>query len=323
MSDYRIYVPTAPGKYTLNLPGKEPKIDMKQFLNALTDIPYARLSGSQILDIIYPDKGIGPYPVIVLIHGGGWNAGDKGMQNSQSLLKIPSQGYVLISVNYRLSPEALWPAQLYDCKTAIRFIRANAKKYNLKTDNILVWGNSAGGQLAEMLAATNGRPEFEDLTMGADKESSAVQGVVAWYGVSDMLTLAPFGAQAANQVLGCEARRNTGKASLASPITYITKDYPPILLVHGTNDQVVPYEQSVRFYHKVNKIAGMGRAQIKLIQGADHSDPRIKTDDNVKDNLFFVDQILWNGNNPFRTDSLPEIHIKKTNCPNFEKVVLS
>lgn len=290
-----------------DLAGKEPNVDITQFKKKVTDLSYASQSERQILDIIFPEKGTGPYSIIMVIHGGGWKAGHKRMQSLVPFYQIPSQGYALVTLNYRYSTEALWPAQLYDAKAAIRFIRANAEKYNLKKDKILVWGASAGGHIAEMLAATNDRPEFEDLTMGFDKESSSVQGVISWYGVSDMSSLISVGKMVGDQLLGFDAYLYKDKAALASPITYVTKDYPPLLLIHGTNDELVPYQQSLDMYHKVNEKAGTGRALIKLISGATHANAPIKSEQTVIDNLYFADQILWDGFNPLRSDSLNKI----------------
>lgn len=298
------------GEFAWKVQGAEPRVDITQFTRTITDVPYAEQSQAQVLDIIYPDKGSGPYRVIVGIHGGGWKSGDKRMQSFSSLFKTTSQGYAFVTINYRLSGEAHWPAQLNDAKAAIRFLRANASKYELDTENILVWGSCAGGHIAEMLGATNGRQEFEDLTMGNQLHSSSVQGVVSWYGMTDLSDLATEGISAANAVLGYDARKYPERSALASPINFITKEYPPALFVHGTNDKVVSYLQSVEMCNMINQLAGPGRAQIKLFPGASHGSEIIKTDENLKDNLNFVDQVLWGGKNPYRTEKLIMIRME-------------
>ena len=216
----------------------------------------------------------------------------------------------MVNVSYRLSGEAKWPAQIYDAKAAIRFIRANAKQYRLDADKIVVWGNSAGGHLAEMLAATNNNPKMEDLSMGNPMTSSAVQGVVAWYGVADITSLARLGALSGDKLMGYAIKGNEEKAKVASPIEYVNKDFPPILLVHGTNDQVVPFTQSIKMAEKVNAVTGKEQAKVKLFINGSHGDAVIKTAENVADNLHFVDGILFpDGRNTFRSSHYEPIRL--------------
>jgi acetyl esterase/lipase len=153
-------------------------------------------------------------------------------------------------------------------------------------------GHSAGGHLAEMLAATNNNPKMEDLSMGNPMTSSAVHGVVAWYGVADITSLARLGALSGDKLMGYAIKGNEEKAKVASPIEYVNKDFPPILLVHGTNDQVVPFTQSITMAKKVNAVTGKEQAKVKLFINGSHGDAVIKTVENVADNLHFVDGIL-------------------------------
>ena len=290
---------------------KPPEIAMSQFKKTAEDISYANTKNrAQQLDIVYPFVGEAPYKVIVNFHGGGWQAGNKQSANSAPVQWATYQGYAVANVGYRLSDEAKWPAQIYDAKAAIRFVRANARQYELDADKIVVWGNSAGGHLAEMLAATNNNPKMEDLSMGNPMTSSAVQGVVAWYGVADITSLARLGALSGDKLMGYAIKGNEEKAKVASPIEYVNKDFPPILLVHGTNDQVVPFTQSITMAEKVNAVTGKEQAKVKLFINGSHGDAVIKTVENVADNLHFVDGILFpDSRNTFRSSHYEPIRL--------------
>jgi acetyl esterase/lipase len=288
------------------------EVDMSQFKKTIIHVAYAHRSYAEDLDIVYPEVGKGAFPLILVIHGGSWKVGNAESVTVGSILKATFQGYAVATINYRLSSEAKWPAQLYDAKAAVRFLRKYAKKYNLKADKIVAWGYSAGGQIAQMLGATNGLSGFEDLKMGNPHQSSSVQGVVSWYGLSDMAGWTSAYVHTAEiELMGFDPHRLKIKARSASPLYHITYAFPPTLLVHGTIDEDVPYTQSVKLWRKVNLIAGMGRARLKLIKGAGHGDDQIKTDENVKDDLYFVDEILWAGNNPNRSDKMKSVALKK------------
>ncbi len=292
--------------------GRESSVDMAQFTKTALDIPYAGTENKrQMLDIVYPGVSKPPYKVIVLFHGGAWMSGDKQSESLSPIFEATTQGYAVVSVNYRLSDEVKWPMPLYDAKAAIRFLRANGKKYELDTKNIVVWGLSAGGHIAEMLAATNGQPEFEDPSMGNKNASSSVQGVVSWYGVSDISSLTDAGSVPANLIMGFDVRREKYKAREASPIELVTKNFPPILLVHGTDDEFVPYRQSMDMMMKVSDVTGKSIAEMNTFKGAVHGDPMIKSPDNVINNLTFVDNILWGGKNPNRNTDYKEIKLSK------------
>lgn len=291
---------------------KQPQyIDMSQFQKTILDIPYTNtINEYQKLDIIYPSVGKAPYKFIMVFHGGGWIKGHRKSASIASIQSATQQGYAVINVSYRLATEAKWPAQLHDVKAAVRFIRANATNYHLDATNIVVWGSSAGGQLAQMLAATNDLKEMEDLSMGNPNTSSKVQGVVSWYGVSDVTSLINHGVNYANTLMGFDVSKNINKAKIASPLEYVNKNFPPVLLVHGSNDQVVPLEQSVQMAIKVNKLTGKNQAKLKIVINGKHSDPAIKSISNVDDNLYFVDKIMYpNSNNPYRSKKYVDIKV--------------
>ena len=289
--------------------GSNQYIDMDQFRKRYLNIPYTESDNDrQQLDIVFPPYGNPPYKVIVALHGGGWSSGDRKSASLKTIQMAAQQGYVVVNVGYRLTDQAKWPAQLYDAKAAIRYIRANAKQYRFDTRNIVVWGNSAGGHLASMLAATNGIEEMEDLSMGNPKASSDVQGVVSWYGISDITTLPDASINISNKLMGYNVREKAEEAKVASPIHHVTKDFPPIFMIHGTNDRIVPFEQAVDFAQKINQLTGKKQASLKLHINATHGDHDIKNTTNVDETINFIDKIMYpERKNPYRTRKYKEI----------------
>jgi len=248
-------------------------------INLMVDIPYAETDNPrQMLDLLLPKEPAGkPLPVIVFIHGGGWRNGSKQSSTWKIANFVKTGNYAGVSINYRLSAESQWPTQIHDCKAAIRWIRANAKKYNLDPDKIGIWGSSAGGHLVAMLG-TSADVIAMDGTLGSNFGlSSAVTCVVDFYGPTDLTTMDQNAAEGAvmkhntpdspeTLLLGYMATKNPEGAATASPITYITPDDPPFLIVHGTKDPVVPYAQSVTF-HEALKKAGVSSTLLSVTGG--------------------------------------------------------
>ncbi len=299
------------GEYAAHAKGKVKSIDISQFPKTIVDIHYAAGDNPrQTLDIIYPSVGEAPYKAIVIVHGGGWKYGDKRAETLAPMLQATTQGYAVVSLNYRLSDEVIWPKPLHDVKAAIRFLRAKGKDYELDTKNIVVWGSSAGGHIAMMLGATNNHPAFENLSMGYENFSSAVQGVISWYGVADISRVTNLGSHPANEIMGFNVQENWEKTNDANPINLVGPDFPPILLVHGTNDKVVPYMQSVNMKNVVNEATGREIATLMTVEGVGHGDNKFKTAENMSKYFDFADKILYNGNNPYRSKNY--ISIKTT-----------
>jgi acetyl esterase/lipase len=225
------------------------------------DVEYVEGGGkSRCLDLYAPDRSDGALPVVVWIHGGGWKTGGKEMGPAPML--VP-HGYAVASINYRLSGEAPWPAQLDDCRAAIRWLRANAAKYNLDPNRIGVWGQSSGGHLAAMLGVTG------------DKDGR-VQAVCDWSGPQDLVEMFdlkmrnPDGAmdQPVIELLGGPGVATKQKAAEASPITHVTKEAPPFLIMHGDNDRLVPLKQSELLDAALRK-AGV-ECKFVVVPGAGH-----------------------------------------------------
>lgn len=200
---------------------------------------------------LYVPLGTGPFPLAIWVHGGSWKAGDKG-RDAERWRWLASRGYVVASINYRYSSDALFPAQIHDLKAAVRWLRANAPKYSIAADKIAVIGYSAGGHLASLLATSTGVAALEDLAMGNSATPSDVQAVVAFAPPTDFLqmpadkTCRPTGVAEASEslLIGCPIHDCPEQTQQANPIRYIDGDEPPMRLEHGTADCVVPIQQS-------------------------------------------------------------------------------
>lgn len=222
----------------------------------LSDLAYVTNGHArQKLDLYLPEKAGSPTPVIVWIHGGGWVSGDKRENGAPGSVSHTTRGYAVASINYRLSGDAIFPAQIEDCKAAIRWLRAHAREYNLDPRHIGVAGASAGGHLVALLGSTGQRKDF-DVGENLD-QSSAVQAVNDLFGPTDLLQMdahALSGSRlvhdAANspesQLVGgpIQEKPYRDRAARANPIPYLTKAAPPYLIIHGDQDPLVPHHQS-------------------------------------------------------------------------------
>ncbi len=225
----------------------------------ISDVQYCTGAGKPLLmDVFVPrHRGTAPTPAVLWIHGGGWERGDKNGNSGAQLLG--SEGFVTASLFYRLSGDSPFPADIEDCKCAIRFLRANASKYGIDPDRIGVAGASAGGHLAELVATADRSAGLEG-DGGWNGVSSKVQAAAAYYGASDFMVGATQFQHHTGQVI-VKLFRGTEKEKpelyrKASPIYYVSKDAPPLLLVHGKDDDLVPFDQSVRMaeaYHRVGR----------------------------------------------------------------------
>jgi acetyl esterase/lipase len=195
------------------------------------------------LDLYLPAKADHPLPIIVWIHGGAWLGGSK---EGCPAIPLVVKGYAVASINYRLSQHAVFPAQIEDCKAALRWLRANAEKYHLDPKHVGVWGASAGGHLVALLGTTDGVKELEGKGGNLD-QSSRVQCVVDWFGPTDFTRMGGSHDDAnapEARLIGGPVQENKEKAAKANPITYVTRDSAPFLIMHGEEDKVVPINQS-------------------------------------------------------------------------------
>lgn len=265
------------------------KTEVRNGVRIERDIPYVTDGDpSQSLDIYLPEKASEkPLPLLVWIHGGGWLGGSKSENPGAGLT---ARGlYATASVEYRFSNKAIFPAQIQDCQAAIRFLRANAKKYNIDGDHIGIWGGSAGGHLVALLGTAGGANAFPKIGDNRD-ESDRVQAVIDLFGPADFAAVKMQVAAAKSvknifnfedmsspyaKLFGAIPGENVDLEKSASPVTYVSKDDPPFLIVHGTVDQLVPYAQSTELAEDLKR-AGVD-VLLQTIPGANHGGPQFST----------------------------------------------
>ena len=215
----------------------------------------------QSLDLLLPEKASDKsLPLVVFVHGGAWQGGDKSIGLRLMARFVATGEYAAATIGYRLSGDAIWPAQIHDCKAAIRWLRANADKYGYDGDRIGVWGRSAGGHLVAMLGTSSG-VELMDGDLGENKDvSSRVSCVVDYFGPTDILKLAgprthrDVTDSPLTKLIGGSVWDNKEKTITANPIIYATDDDSPFLIIHGTKDPLVPHDQSVMLQDALNSV---------------------------------------------------------------------
>jgi acetyl esterase/lipase len=282
-----------------------PPADVSHIRRKWLDVAYANTSPSQQLDIYVPETGEGPFPVIFHIHGGAFAIGDKRDIHLCSYLRGLERGYAVVSVNHRLSGEAIFPAGLRDAKAAIRWLRANAGDYGLDTDRIAACGGSSGANYCAMIGVTEGDPLFDDPALGNATMPAGVQAVVDWFGPTDFLKmdeqLAASGLGPSDhsqpdspesRYLGASITEVPEKVRLASPMTYVHERMPPILVQHGTADVLVPFQQSVEFARVIEERVGRDRFELDILEGAGHDDPAFESEENLARVFRFLDRHL-------------------------------
>lgn len=238
------------------------------------DIEYAKVGETSLaLDVYRPDQQTGP--LIVYIHGGAWRSGSKKEMPLQDLV---DSGCAVASVDYRLSTVAKFPAQIYDIKAAIRHLRGNSQKLGIKAKQIVVSGSSAGGHLAALVGVTNGNRELEGDLGEFRSESSDVQGIISFFGGSDLTTIlkqsTPHGLSvrepALDLLLGAQPDKVPELARLASPVFHVDKNDPPLLLFHGDQDPQMPVNQSHELQGAYERAGAGAKVQLKVLHGAGH-----------------------------------------------------
>ena len=243
----------------------------------LRDISYAAsdpaLHDAHLLDLYLPPNSRGATPVVIFSHGSAWMA-NNGRDGAQALAAVLNKsGYAVAGVAIRTSAQATFPGQLYDLKAAIRWLRANAGKYNLNPDRIGVVGESSGGWASAMAAVSGDAPELEG-NLGVTGVSSAVQAAIAYYPPTDFLQMdtwalkpcdpaagaSPLSAfchdgpeSPESRLIGCALQTCPEKVERANPIRYISSADPAIMIIHGESDPLVPHAQGELFYQALNK----------------------------------------------------------------------
>jgi acetyl esterase/lipase len=232
-------------------------------VKAVRDVEYIAGGGpSQSLDIYLPEKAPErPLPLVVWIHGGGWRAGSKAGCPGVYLVE---KGYIVASVEYRFCQKAVFPAQIQDCKAAVRFLRANAAKYHIDPNHVGVWGASAGGHLVALLGTTGGSKDFAPIG-GNEDQSDKVQAVCDWFGPANFHhvmeqakadktpSVIKFNTpqDPYSGLIGVDLGKDEARDNAVSPTHHANKESAPILIIHGDADALVPYAQSVELMTKL------------------------------------------------------------------------
>jgi acetyl esterase/lipase len=231
-------------------------------------VEFSNVAGQHLdLDIAQP-SGKGPFPAVVCIHGGGFRGGKKESYDALCLT-LAQRGYVAMTVTYRLAPAFPFPAAVEDCKTAVRWLRANAAKYNVDPKRIGVTGGSAGGHLAQFLGVTAGVKEFEG--EGNLEQSSAVKCVVNYYGPSDLTQSYGKSVDAAEVLplfFGGNLEQKRREHILGSPLYWVTPNAAPTLCIHGTEDKYVALEQAQWLVDRLK--ASAVEVELLKLEGAGH-----------------------------------------------------
>lgn len=253
--------PTATPQPTPTQTSTASPVPFPRYGETLTNVSYCNADPAQKMDIYFPASG-GPWPVVMYVHGGSWMRGDK----SEALMfanGMTAQGYLVVSINYRLYPPHQFPAMIEDVKCAVRSLRAHAREYNLDPKRVGAVGVSAGGHLVALLG-TSDQSDGWDVGEYLD-QSSRVQAVVAMAGVMDLSRNFP------NADIEAMKRIGFGEYNVvqASPISHVTADDPPFLLIHGDHDELVPYEQSQLMYDRLQQVNVP--AQLVIVKNARHS----------------------------------------------------
>jgi acetyl esterase/lipase len=240
------------------------------------DLVYTKAGDVELkLDLARPDGGDGPFPAVLVIHGGAWRGGDKA-QNRGALAEFAKRGYVAISPQYRFCPKVTFPAQVHDVKAAVRWLRAHKDEYRIDPDKIGAVGFSAGGHLSLMLGLTGPDDGLEgDVSPGAP--SSKVQAVVNYFGPTDLKAddLPDATKPLVRDFLGGTPAEKPEAAAKASPLTFVTPDDAPVLTFQGTKDNLVPFNQAEKLTAAMTKAGVPGRTELLIGKGHGWGNPEM------------------------------------------------
>ena len=279
----------------------------KRPLTIIENIPYADTDNPrQQIDLFLPGERLDdkPLPIVAFIHGGGWRKGSRRSGLNFIGPIVQTGKYIGASIGYRLTDEAIWPAQIHDCKAAIRWLRANAEKHGGDSKKIVVAGSSAGGHLVAMLGTSGDVSGLEGNLGSWSDKSSRVDGVINFFGPSNLNGMGGWHNSADSPeslLLGGPVPENKKTARAASPITYVTKDDPPFLTIHGTNDALVPFDQSVELTNLLQKAGVLAR--LIPIQDGGHGRPQLNELNNRI--MLFLENQFDGKNHKISTESIP------------------
>ncbi|MGE3819033.1 MAG: alpha/beta hydrolase fold domain-containing protein [Isosphaeraceae bacterium] len=269
--------PDEDAAFRKRLNGPREPAKLADSVQVIENVPYAPTDNPKHrLDLLLPRKPQGDrlLPVVIYIHGGAWRGGDrKGGFGALGPL-VASGDYAGVTASYRLTDEATWPAQIHDCKAVVRWVRANASKYHLDPNKIAAMGSSAGGHLVAMLGTSGDVAALEGNVGPHHGVSSEVQCVADLYGPAELSRMGLFPSSMDHEaddspeslLIGGPLLKNPDAARAASPVSYVSADDPPFLIIHGTKDDVVPYDQSARLHDALHK-AGVQTTLIPVERG--------------------------------------------------------
>ena len=256
----------------------------------------------QALDIYLPNEGTGPFPIVFYIHGGSWQRGAKDDVQVVPFMDGVNRGYAVVSIGYRLVPDVRYPDNMFDIKSAMRWIAENADSYMLDTSRTALCGSSAGAHLALMAAYTQGQAVFGDIP-GAPV--CKILAMVEQFGPTDFAAIHPHfdesgvpripipGAPSPIDVmLGTRAELIQNMLRFYNPIDNVHPNIPPILIQHGRLDPAVPYQQGMELWKKINEVAGDGMAELDTSEEFLHADPGYAQPESVNRIYGFIDKYL-------------------------------
>ncbi|MGB4901837.1 MAG: alpha/beta hydrolase [Saprospiraceae bacterium] len=265
-----------------------------QQYNITNDIVFAQTPERTLaLDLYLPKSQGQPY-LIIWVHGGAWHSGSKDNPPKDLL----QRGYALASIDYRLTVEAAYPAQIFDIKAAIRFLRAHATQYGYRSDKIFIWGSSAGGHLAALAGVTNGLKSMEGSLGDNLTESSDIQGIIDFYGPSNLTTIldqsTPHGLNVRTPALalmfGKPLDQCKSELENASPVMHVSPDDPPLFILHGDQDIQVPVNQSIELFGKYRALNLP--VQLEWVYGAGHGGKKFSDSVLIDNVISFLQKII-------------------------------
>lgn len=284
-----------------------PKAILDAIPRKTLDLPYGSDNPEQTIDLYLPPEAGTQAPVhlVIFIHGGGWIGGDKRDMQVSVYFDVLNHGYALASINYWLSPGARFPEPVKDCKAAVRYLKAHAHEYGIDPARVAVVGNSAGAYYALMIACSPHIDMLEDVSTGNHAYGTEVRCCIATYPPTALDLIATQRAQEKlagdlsdpnmpeNLFLGAKIT-DLPQSSLraASPIAYVTRQIPPLMVKAGSADTLVPYTQAVCFANRVKEIAGPSRIDFEIVPGAGHHDPAFKNPAFLAEALAFLDRYM-------------------------------
>ena len=228
-----------------------------------SDVTYVTRGDDEILADVYVPMGDGPFPSVLMVHGGAWRIGSKWSMRGHAR-NLAKDGYTVVNINYRLAPKHKFPAQIDDCKEAVRWMRHSADKYKIDVKRIAGYGYSAGAHLVCLLGTTDASDGLEGEAVDAEKSDTRLQAVVGG-GTPCDFTWIPRGGKSLVYWLGATRAEDPDVYRQASPISFVSKGDPPVFLFHGTDDKIVPFGSADRMVKRLKEM----KVAVELLELSD------------------------------------------------------